>query len=246
MEVFKRTFKIEDEWCVIHLPNKPNGFGVLLIGDVNHYVDEHSSLWTQHRGRCALIKALNNQGYTVFYSDLYGRNWGSPDAVGLARQTIGIVMKSETLNGKIHLLAEGMGALTVLELMENVPEKIRSTAMINPCLDLHAHLKREQDTKLFYKRLTNEIANAYHIAKEDVENNVAPLNHIEQYRSNIPTKIWHATTRTNYAVTVHSRRYEQIRKNLNAPISLTFHLPEKQFHFGKQIGAFYHKHEHVL
>ncbi|UOK58828.1 hypothetical protein MGI18_07120 [Bacillus sp. OVS6] len=42
-------------------------------------------------------------------------------------------------------------------------EKIRSVAMLNPCLNLQAHLEKERENMFFYKRLTKEIANAYEI-----------------------------------------------------------------------------------
>ena len=33
MTITERFFQIETEWNVIHLPFKPNGFGILIIGD---------------------------------------------------------------------------------------------------------------------------------------------------------------------------------------------------------------------
>lgn len=246
MEGIERYFTIDDQWCVLHLPEKPNGFGVLVIGDVNHYVDEDTALWTQHTERQRMLATLLDEGYTVFYSHLYGRNWGSPDAVELAKQLVSVVMRKETLNEKVHLLAEGMGGLTAVRMIEDVPEYVRSAAMINPCLDLHAHLKKEQETRLFYKRLSHEIADAYHVSNDKVEETVSRAPGLEKNRSTVPSKIWHATNRTSYGADEHSRPYEQIKQKAKAPITLTFHLPEKQFSFGKAVSSFFRQYEHRL
>ena len=36
----------------------------------------------------------------------------------------------------MHIMADGMGALVALEMMNKYPECIRSVIMLNPCLDL--------------------------------------------------------------------------------------------------------------
>ena len=41
-------FLLRKEPCVIYLPEKPNGFSVMLLGDYNYFIENGTSLWTQH------------------------------------------------------------------------------------------------------------------------------------------------------------------------------------------------------
>ncbi len=79
-----------------------------------------------------------------FYSHLYGANWGSPKAVKLAKQLIYYVLKTEILNERIYVFAEGMGALVALQLMNDLRDQIRAVALLNPCLHLQAQLQHEK------------------------------------------------------------------------------------------------------
>ncbi len=36
-----RNFQLDTEWNIIHYPERPTGFGILIIGDERHYVDEN-------------------------------------------------------------------------------------------------------------------------------------------------------------------------------------------------------------
>ena len=138
-------FSLDTQWNVVHVPERPNGFGVLVLGDKDHFVESSTSLWIQHGGRSQLLQCLQDEGYTVFYSNLYGRHWGSPEAYHLAKQLYHLVMKQEILNKRIHILAEGMGALLALQLMENDGNTfIRSAGLLNPCIDLHTHAEHEK------------------------------------------------------------------------------------------------------
>ncbi|MBD2794739.1 alpha/beta hydrolase, partial [Xenorhabdus sp. CUL] len=51
MSITDRFFYLEKEPCVIYLPEKPNGFSVMLLGDYNYFIENGTSLWTQHAGR---------------------------------------------------------------------------------------------------------------------------------------------------------------------------------------------------
>ncbi|OZM58246.1 hypothetical protein CIB95_01345 [Lottiidibacillus patelloidae] len=247
MCIKERYFMIEDQWNIIHLPHKPNGFGVMIIGDTNHYVDKRSSLWMQNSERRHLIQDLLDKGYTVFYSNLFGRHWGSKNALDVSVKLYHHVMKNEILNKKIHLLVEGMGGLLALKLMETLGENIRSTVMINPCLFLKAHFNREKTNKLFYKRLKREISIAYEVDEKEVE---GLLNKdefsCENLKSEVPTKIWHAASGSKYLVSDHSRCYESFRKLYQSPIDLSLHLADGRFSFSKQITRFFKTNEKVL
>ena len=111
-----RNFQLDTEWNVIHYPERPKGFGILIIGDERNFVDSNTSFWLQNEGKTKLLQSLLDAGYTVFYSNLYGKNWGSEKAVRLSKRLYQHMIRSEILNGKIHILAEGMGALCYVEV----------------------------------------------------------------------------------------------------------------------------------
>ncbi|WP_026561042.1 alpha/beta fold hydrolase [Bacillus sp. J37] len=243
MTITERFFQIETEWNVIHLPFKPNGFGILIIGDRSDFVDETSSFWHQHYGRNQLISDLMKQGYTLFHSNLYGNHWGSPRSVTMAKQLYHLVMKKEILNQRIHLLIDGMGGLTGLQLMQEIPEKIRSVAMMNPCLDLQAHLENEKEHKFFYKRLIKEISAAYGVDPRIVSSlNLPTLNTI----SNIPVRIWQKTNSTVYSPQDHIKKYEEMRNKAEYPIQLIYHLGDNLYRINQSIIRFFKENEKVL
>ena len=70
------------------------------------------------KGKNLQIQSLLKEGYTVFYSNLYGKNWGSEKAVKLAKRLYEHIIRSEIMNDKIHIIAEGMGALVALKLLQ--------------------------------------------------------------------------------------------------------------------------------
>ncbi|MBM7659774.1 hypothetical protein JOC85_000541 [Bacillus mesophilus] len=241
----QKFFLLDEEWSVVHLPERPNGFAIFIIGDRNHFVDSSSSFWIQNAGRYAFLEQFLRAGYTVFYSNLYGRNWGSPKAVNLAKRLYHVVMKTEILNEHVHLLLEGMGALTGLELMEEIGDKVRSVSMLNPCLSLREQLKHEQENKLFYKRMIREVVDAYSWEEHSIEELTSNLTALDEYKSTTPVKIWISTDEQTYQSKEMARKYEQVRKD-NAPIQLTLHLNEKRFGIGSSIIQFYGKHERKL
>lgn len=151
MSITERFFYLEKEPCVIYLPEKPNGFSVMLLGDYNYFIENGTSLWTQHAGRSYFLHGLIEEGYTVFSSNLYGRHWGNDQSVRLAKRLYDVVLRKETLNTKMHIMADGMGALVALEMMNKYPESIRSVIMLNPCLDLPEYVEFEKEHKFFTK-----------------------------------------------------------------------------------------------
>ncbi|MBL3233616.1 alpha/beta hydrolase, partial [Klebsiella pneumoniae] len=43
MSITERFFYLEKEPCVIYLPEKPNGFSVMLLGDYNYFIENGTS-----------------------------------------------------------------------------------------------------------------------------------------------------------------------------------------------------------
>ncbi len=95
MGITERFFQFGSELNVIHLPYRPNGFCIFILGDRTHFVSRDSSFWLEHEGRNQLLHVLD-RGYTIFNSNLYGRHWGSEKAVLYARQLMHYVLKQET------------------------------------------------------------------------------------------------------------------------------------------------------
>ncbi|UII56999.1 hydrolase [Cytobacillus spongiae] len=240
-----RNFQLDTEWNMIHYPKQPTGFGVLIIGDERHYVDEKSSFWTQNEGKRAMIEKLKNEGYTVFYSNLYGKNWGSERAVELAKRLYEYMIRMEILNEKIHLLAEGMGALVALKLMDEMKSKIRSVLLVNPVLSLSKHLEQEKEHKFFYKKVLKELAYSYGTEITKIEDTVIKDNQEPNSISNgLPVQIIHVLS--------GNRAYKQsnILKQLSvkwedaaSPVTVTYMLPEKKQQIGYQMTKFFKKNE---
>jgi pimeloyl-ACP methyl ester carboxylesterase len=246
VSIEKCSFMIDNQWNIIHLPVKPNGFGVMIIGDCNHYVDQESSLWKQNKERAIFIQSLKELGYTVFYSNLYGRHWGSPKAVLLAKRLYHYVMKHEILNPNIHLIAEGMGALVALQLMVELEDHIRSALLINPCLDLPFHFNHERQNRLFYKRLVREISQAYNVSNNEVCALIERLPSVKDFNVTTPVSIWHAAGGVAFSSKDHSRVYEKRRREMNSPILLSIQIPEYPFNPAKTFTDFFSQNEKIL
>ncbi|WP_428911371.1 hydrolase [Niallia sp. Krafla_26] len=241
-----RNFQLDTEWNVIHYPERPQGFGILIIGDDRHFVDSNTSFWMQNEGKSLLLQTLLDAGYTVFYSNLYGKNWGSEKAVRLSKRLYQHVIRSEILNEKIHILAEGMGALVTLKLIREMEDCIRSVVLLNPILSLNHQLELEKDRKFFYKKMVKELSESFNQSGEQMINKIAevdaPLNSIPI----IPMKI--------LQVLSDSRAYKQSQflnelslkwKENNVPISLCYMVPEKRTQMSFPILEFLKKYENI-
>jgi hypothetical protein len=57
-----RIFILNNEYCIIHYPEKPNGFGVLIIGGEEQYVDKNDSNWLSNNSRFSILKSLIDEG----------------------------------------------------------------------------------------------------------------------------------------------------------------------------------------
>ena len=155
--VKQRFFQLDTEWNVIHYPEKPNGFGVFIFGGEGHFVEEKNSYWLQHFGRNIWLTALLEAGYTVFYSNLYGNHWGSEKAKDLAESLYHYVIRHEILNERIHIVAEGMGALLIPEFVRSLNKKVRTVCVINPYFSLKEKMDEEKEQLFFYKKFLQEV-----------------------------------------------------------------------------------------
>lgn len=237
-----RNFQMDTEWNIIHYPEKPTGFGILIIGDERHFVDESKCFWTQNEGRLAIINQLKESGYTIFSSNLYGRNWGSDHAVELAQRLYQQVIRSEILNNKVHLIAEGMGALVAVRLMEKMQGQLRSVVLLNPILSLKKHIELEKEHKFFYKKLMRELTAAYKTDQDTLEQELQDMEDEVHLNMGIPIKIIHVmSSGKSY------NQSKQLQKLLaNTDISPTYIVPEKKQQLGTMMKKFFNQFEKVL
>jgi hypothetical protein len=242
-----RNFKLDTEWNMVQYPERPNGFGILLIGDERHFVNNNSSFWTQNEGKRLVLNYMKNQGYTVFSSNLYGRHWGSEKAIDLAKRLCSHIIRNEILNGSFHVMAEGMGALIALELLQQDDIKIRSLVLLNPVLSLSNHLEQERENKFFYKKLIGEVAKAHEIEVTIVQGNFENEKKIPAFNHGVPVKIIH--------VLAGNRAYKQskilenlsvLSKEKNLPVDICYVLSEKKQQLGSQMVHFFKNHEQIL
>ncbi|MFE8696357.1 hydrolase [Cytobacillus sp. FJAT-53684] len=243
-----RNFQLDTEWNMIHYPEKPSGFGILIIGDERNFVTDQTSFWTQNEGKSALLNKFKEEGYTVFYSNLYGKNWGNDKAVDLARRLYEHIIRTEIINGKIHLVAEGMGALIALRLMNEMgSSQIRTCILINPILSLHHHLELEKEHKFFYKKLLKELSQSFDEELKQVETKIKTVNENVITEEPIPIKI--------IQILSDRRAYKQanLLKSLTInwsegerPFSICYILPEKRLGMGGQMVEFLRRNERIL
>jgi hypothetical protein len=241
-----RNFQLDNEWNIIHYPEKPTGFGILILGDERHFVDARHSFWLQNEGKMSIVEKFKQSGYTIFSSNLYGRNWGSDKAANLAEKLYHYVIRKEILNNKIHIFAEGMGALTAIKLMKRMSEQIRSVVFLNPILSLKNHLEQEKEHKFFYEKLSKELETAYQCSFAQLEEKICENEEDIPLMIGVPVKMIHVLT--------GGRSYNQTKFNLslikkdveNHSIESTIILPEKKQQIGTMTVKFFNRHEKIL
>lgn len=241
-----RNFQLHTEWNMIHYPEKPSGFGILIIGDERHFVDEKQSFWTQNEGKSSLISALRRDGYTIFYSNLYGRNWGSRKAIEMAKRLYAHTIRHEIINERIHIIAEGMGALVASALMNEMNENIRSMTFINPIFSLKTHLEQEKEHKFFYKKLKKEVEAALVSNIKEIDESIA-INEEQFLQVDLPVKIIHILSSSRaYKQSHHLKELSVKWSENNQQVSINYLLPEKRHSLSNHIIRFLNENEAIL
>ncbi|MGB8000124.1 MAG: hypothetical protein WCF60_08575 [Anaerobacillus sp.] len=241
MCIRKRAYQLDGEWTIVLVPERPNGFGVFIIGGLTHFVDSETSFWLQNHTRSRIIEELLEAGYTIYTSNLYGRHWGSPKAAKLTERIYNLVHKQEILNPKVHILAEGMGVLASNAFLKNRMSQVRSAALLNPCFDVKKLIQQEQENRLFYKRLLREIARGYEVESDNI---LQELDKQEIEVAKCPIKIWHHSIRSPYSLE-QIREYERLQEGDGSPIELAL-LSDSYQSLGKKMIRFFQFHEETL
>lgn len=223
MCIRERFYEIDNEWCVIHLPKKPSGFAIILLGNIQNYVEKNNVFWLNHEGRNGVLETLREAGYTIICSNLYGKHWGSEQAVSLAKYCYHFLNKTETVNPKVHIIAEGIGAFLALEIAEQMQYNIRTLCLIDPIISIQNECIKEKKNKLYYKKFQKELKRAY--GKKENDSFVKLLSSIEERTLNpfIPTKIY-SNTRNIEASTF----FKTVENDYNN-ISLAYYVTEAKY-----------------
>ncbi len=230
-----RSFQYDEQWNIIYYPPKPSGFSVFIIGDHHHYVNEQDSYWLHHPHRFQLLKQLCKSGYTCFSSNMYGDHWGNDEAVRFAKDLYHIVMKAEILNEKIHLFAEGRGALVALKLLNQLQNCVRSVVLLNPCLSLKEKWELEKDNKIYFKPFLKEITKAFGEDLAEFEEVYSPIN--------VPIKIIHVMGNDSKR---QFQLYQDLRKRNSAETEIVYLFPEKRYKVTAETVRFLKQYESVL
>ncbi|MDF2607646.1 MAG: hydrolase [Bacillales bacterium] len=167
MCILKRNFNIQGEKCITYIPEKPNGFGLMIIGDKTNYITSNSWFWEDSPGRYNILSRLLDDGYTVFSVNLSGNHWGNNSVSNLIIKLYNHVLKNEILNPSIHLLTEGNGALLINSLLKEI-SKFRSISCIDPLFSIKDCILLEENQRIYYKTSLKEICEAYKLKENEI------------------------------------------------------------------------------
>jgi hypothetical protein len=236
-----KTFQLNKEWTTIFYPEQPSGFAIMLLGGDKHYINEKANFWLDHPGKKQMLEYLLKRGYTVFSSYLSGAHWGNAEAADLAMEMYAFFIRKEIVNERIHIIAEGTGALVLDTICHKLKEKIRSVVLLNPILSVKQSYEKEEINKFFFKKMKKELYQAYqlddHTFKEWMEKKpdttlgkdmpVLIVHVLDRLESNLPVK---------YSSFINNHPSSEIK----------YITPEKRYIIPYQINSFFKNHEKDL
>lgn len=163
-----RRLTLNGEPCIIHYPERPNGFAILLLGNHHNFLPRSGEhYWQRQEKRRLILKALLEKGYTIYFSNFFGQHMGNDAACDLARDLYEYMKRTEILNERIHIIAENLGAKIALHFLQKNPDILRSIVFINPLFSLRWMQELLKDQPFVYRRFLQEVAKAYRL--RDVE-----------------------------------------------------------------------------
>ncbi|MDQ0207929.1 alpha/beta fold hydrolase [Alkalicoccobacillus murimartini] len=243
-----RYFKWKGRWSVKFLPEKPNGFAVYLLSGQDRTVEDSSSIWETHPEKKIVLEHLLNNGYTVFTSDLHPHHWGNEAACAHSEQLIHFLLKSEIINKRIHVFAEGWGAVLAIKLLARKHVNIRSMLFFNPCIYLESYYDLEKQNRLYYKKIKNELSTAYGTKPERINRQwVRQISQPPLKEMWPPLFLIHRVNERHYPLPAHSRKLEQELLQKGQSVQLKLFSSTRPFHsLSEPTVMFYQKHEQIL
>jgi|GEM_PF-5235049 hypothetical protein len=163
--------------CIIHYPERPNGFGIFIIGGDGQYVGTETSSWIEKGRRRYFLTALLNEGYLIFYPDMTGHLFRMKETEDLVMDLYEKIRRQEILNPRIHIIAEGTGTFVLEPFLKEKNDAVRSIFLIQPIftpLLLEFHWK---DEPILFRRWRKE--RSFHGKNCEYLSNL--MSHIRQY-----------------------------------------------------------------
>ena len=240
MMMNQKTFRFNHEWTTIFYPERPSGFSILLVGGERHYIHEKTNFWMEHPGKRQMVDHLLGKGYTLFATNL-GAHWGKEGASDTLAELYAHFIRHEIVNDKIHLLAEGTGALLLESLCMHLDGKIRSIAMVDPELSLLKRYEKEKENKFFHKKFMKEISHAYNMETADAANWLKG-RHDCRIPEEIPVLLMHVINSYEKNLKAH---YQHIAST-HPHFDINYITPEKRYSIPYQMNSFFKRHEKQL
>lgn len=236
----QKTFRFNHEWTTIFYPERPSGFSILLVGGERHYIHEKTNYWMEHPGKRQMVNHLLGKGYTLIATNL-GAHWGNKQASERLAELYAHFIRHEIVNDKIHLLAEGTGALLLENLCLLLKGKIRSIAMVDPELSLVKRYEKEKENKFFHRKWMKEISRAYQKEVAETEDWLKG-RHDGHIPEEIPVQLLHVM---NYYERDLKAHYQPIIST-HPHLDINYITPEKRYSIPYQINAFFKRYEKQL
>lgn len=236
----QKTFRFNNKWTTIFYPERPSGFSILLIGGDNHYITEKSNYWMEHPGKRQMVEHLLGKGYTLVSTNL-GSHWGNEGAAESLAELYAYFIRQEIVNEKIHLLAEGTGALLLEKICALLEGKIRSIGMINPELSLGKRYEKEKENKFFHKKFMKEVSLAYKIEADEVSQWIKG-KHDCHLPTEIPVFLIQVMNHYERDLTAY---YQDLAHELSN-LEINYVTPEKRYSIPYLMNSFFRRHEKQL
>jgi len=234
----QKTFRFNHEWTTIFYPDRPSGFSILLLGGEQHYMQEKTNFWMEHPGKRQMVEHLLEKGYTLFGTNL-GAHWGRKETADRLAELYAHFIRQEIVNEKIHLFAEGTGALLLERISKLLEGRVRSISMLNPELSLFQRYEKEKENKFFHKKFMKEVSLAYSMEADEVPGWITrvPDCHIPK---EIPVLLMQVMDH-------YERNFPAYNQRLTLPNhEIKYVTPEKRYSIPYQMSSFFTRYEKQL
>ncbi|WP_170006706.1 hypothetical protein [Bacillus fonticola] len=232
-------FDVEESWHVLLFPEKPNGFLLFVFGDAGHTVGDHQATWLEHPTRSLWLEWFAKMGYTICLTQPHPKHWGSEHATKTIKRLIHVVTKKGIFNQRVHLFAEGMGALLGFDLLRN-GFPVRSAFFVNPILSLEEKFQREQRHVFFFKQWKKDVMEAHDLHDDETFQQVVEAKE-DDIPHHVPMRWWFSS---HQPVSPYLQKLQA--KGLPPSITVTLGVPELFPHVGERAARWFALYEKEL